>query len=282
MTKFDYIIRQLSKTNKKNYENYVVSRIWHRLNNLDIKFITQQYIARPEGGYALTDMYFPQLNLHIEVDEKFHLKQLTRDKIREQDIIGITNHEFERVDISKGIDLVNEKIEQIVDKINSKIADMGDDFLPWNLEKEFNPETYIAKGYIHVKDNVAFEKISDACNCFGYKYTGFMMGGTRHPVEPNTLIWFPKLFPNGEWDNNISTDECTITEKNVNPEKAKKHIRDQIDSNIHRRIVFAKVKGSFGDTLYRFKGVFELDLGNSIEFLVWRRTSEYAKTYCPN
>lgn len=41
MVKLKYIIKQLSKTNKKNYENYVVTRIWHKLNDLDYKFVTQ-------------------------------------------------------------------------------------------------------------------------------------------------------------------------------------------------------------------------------------------------
>lgn len=58
MTKLEYIVKQISKTNKKNYENHVVARIWHGLNCLDIKFTTQQYVKRPEG-YALADMFFP-------------------------------------------------------------------------------------------------------------------------------------------------------------------------------------------------------------------------------
>ena len=68
MTELKYIIKQISKTNKKNYENFVVTRIWHGLNCLDVKFVTQQYFKRPDG-YALTDMFFPQFDLHIEIDE---------------------------------------------------------------------------------------------------------------------------------------------------------------------------------------------------------------------
>lgn len=34
--------RQISKTNKKNDENYVITRIWYKLNNENIKFVTQQ------------------------------------------------------------------------------------------------------------------------------------------------------------------------------------------------------------------------------------------------
>ena len=79
MTKRDYIIRQIAKTNKKNYENYVVTRIYHLLNRTDLKFITQQYVNRPDG-HALTDMYLPQLQLHIEIDESFHKKHASYEK----------------------------------------------------------------------------------------------------------------------------------------------------------------------------------------------------------
>jgi len=96
MTELEYIIKQISKTNKKNYENYVVTRIWHGINNTDIKFTTQQFVSRPEG-HVLTDMYFPQFNLHIEIDEPFHNNQKELDINREADIIEATNHKIKRV-----------------------------------------------------------------------------------------------------------------------------------------------------------------------------------------
>ncbi|MFO8067398.1 MAG: hypothetical protein R6U11_07440, partial [Bacteroidales bacterium] len=71
MDKLDYIARQLSRARKKRYEHYVTTRIWHLLNDLTIKLVTQQYVKRPEGR-ALTDIYFPQLQIHIEIDENHH------------------------------------------------------------------------------------------------------------------------------------------------------------------------------------------------------------------
>lgn len=77
MKKYNFIKKQLSKTNKKNDENYVVSRIWHLLNNPDVKMITQQYIVRDveTKTYALADIYFPQINMIIEIDEPYHLTE---------------------------------------------------------------------------------------------------------------------------------------------------------------------------------------------------------------
>lgn len=45
-SKKEFVLKQLAKTNKKNYENYVITRIFHLLNDLDIKFITQQYFKK--------------------------------------------------------------------------------------------------------------------------------------------------------------------------------------------------------------------------------------------
>ena len=113
MTKRDYIIRQIAKTNKKNYENYVVTRIYHMLNRTDIKFVTQQYVNRPEG-HALTDMYFPQIQLHIEIDEPFHNKQVDLDIDRETDIIQATDHHISRIEITEDLDSINNQIANLI------------------------------------------------------------------------------------------------------------------------------------------------------------------------
>jgi very-short-patch-repair endonuclease len=63
-----------------------VTGIWHQLNDLNIKFITQQYVSQP-NGFALTDMFFPQINFHIEIDEPHHKHSIENDLTRETDII---------------------------------------------------------------------------------------------------------------------------------------------------------------------------------------------------
>lgn len=82
MNKLDYISRQLARAEKKKFEHYVVTRIWHLLNDTRIKIVTQQYVSRREGK-ALTGMYFPQLEIHIEIDEGHHKNQIQADKLRE-------------------------------------------------------------------------------------------------------------------------------------------------------------------------------------------------------
>ena len=49
--KKDYLIRTLSRTKRKDYENYVINRLYNRLNDLDIKPMTQKYIKRGKFTY---------------------------------------------------------------------------------------------------------------------------------------------------------------------------------------------------------------------------------------
>lgn len=279
MDKLNYVTRQFSKAENKRFEHYVVTRIWHLLNDLTIKFTIQQYVIRPKGR-ALTDMYFPQLGIHIEVDEIHHLNQLEQDQLREADIVNATNHKVERIDTSTGIENLNNKIDEVVNIIRVAKQNIRD-FKPWNIEAEQNPQTYIDNGYIDITDDVAFKNSYLAANCFGHNYTGYQRGGTNHPRETNKRIWFPKLYPNDGWNNSISDDENTITEICHNADIVRTHI-DNIKNGVeHIRIVFARVKSPLGEVMYRFKGEFELDLQATTyeNGLIWKKISDRVKTY---
>ncbi len=281
MNKLDFISRQFSRAENKRFEHYVVTRIWHLLNDLSIKFITQQYVSRPEGR-ALTDMFFPQLQIHIEIDEGHHKNQIDWDKWREADIINATGHEIRRVDVTKDIETINNVISQIIERVKAKKSSIGD-FEPWDINAELNPKTYINKGFIDLKDDCAFRTMVDAANCFGndYKPMGIWTGGAKHPKEIGKHIWFPKLYKNGKWNNSISNDETEIREICEFPETASSHIDSVLKKGIYKRIVFARVKSPLGDIMYRFKGEYELvrEKTNYVDGLMWRRISERVNTY---
>jgi len=230
----------------------------------------------------MTDLYFPQLRLHIEVDEGFHKKQIELDSLREADIVNATGHEIFRIDVTKDIESINRDIDFVVQLLKLKKSNLVN-FRPWQIEAETNPRTYIKKGFIDLDDDCSFYTMADACNCFGknYKSNSVWKGGVRHPIEENTFIWFPKLYQNKDWENTLTLDERRIFEKSTSPLLTQKHIDKVLKSNLLRRIVFAKVKGPLGDVMYRYKGVFELDMSNTkIENgLVWNRTSETVRTY---
>jgi very-short-patch-repair endonuclease len=279
MDKLEYISRQFAKAQHKKYEHYVVTRIWHLLNDLSLKIVTQQYVTRPEGR-AMTDLYFPQLQLHVEIDEDFHKKQIELDKLREADIINATGHDFLRVDVARDIDSINSDIEEIVNNIRRRKSDLAG-FKPWDIEAEMCAQTYIDKGFIDLADDCSFRTILEALKCFGVNYKGVQFVAIKHPIEEGTIIWFPKLYANEEWDNSISDDESLISEISRSPGKAMKHIEKMKASPYRRRIVFARVKGPLGDIMYRFKGLYEIDILCSArsDRLCWKRISENVRTY---
>jgi very-short-patch-repair endonuclease len=281
MDKIDYITRQFYRAEKKRFEHYVVTRIWHLLNDLSIKFVTQQYVTRPEGR-ALTDMFFPQLKIHIEIDEGHHKKNIEWDKLREVDIINATGHKIYRVDVTKDITSINNEIDVILTELRTAKKQTAD-FKDWDILAEQNPQTYIEKGFIRVEDDVAFKTLVDAANCFGNNYKGLQKGGAKHPNEPTKVIWFPKLYENEGWNNQISNDETTITEICKLPDLVNQHINKVVNGKIHTRIIFARVKSPLGDIMYRFKGEYKLDTAatNPETGLVWRKIANEVKTYKP-
>ncbi len=144
-----------------------------------------------------------------------------------------------------------------------------------------DPIRWIEKRRISVDDKVAFRKSVDACRCMGLNYKGFQRGGADHPFEANTLVWFPKLYPNGVWDNRLDEKSAVITERCVDPARRKRHVERLLASPLKRRVVFARVRGSLGYVMYRFRGVFRLQEKATTERggVVWKRISKTAKTY---
>lgn len=259
MTRRDYIIRQIAKTNKKNYENYVVTRFYHRIDREDLKLITQQYVNRPEG-HALTDIYLPQLKLHIEVDEPFHEKQVQLDINRETDIVQATDHSIERIKITDDLESINKQVDSLVKSIKAQIEKLEKEkkWIPWDLDKEFNPLFYQEKGYLDVVESPSFRKIVDACNCLGQNYKDVQGGWFKSKVFDNHYLWFPKFYDNNDWDNSISDDGCTITEKCKSSSRFE-HWFEGIRSNPVKRIAFPRSIDNLGFRLYKFVGVFETD-----------------------
>ena len=120
MQKLSILSRSLSKIKHKRYELYVLSRILHLLNDPGIKFNFQQYARRVGDKFALIDLYLPQFNIAIEVDEVYHKTQLTADEIRQREIENnIEPQAVIRIDCSKGIVDVNNQISKCVKKIKA-------------------------------------------------------------------------------------------------------------------------------------------------------------------
>lgn len=284
MTRKNFILGQLARTNRKYFENYVITRIIHGVNDPEVKYITQQYMKRP-NGYALVDLYLPQLRMYVEVNELRHQypECVVSDAIRRADIVsstGLTEHVIEE---DQDLTMVNAAVDQLVHTIQEEIRNTRQKgtFRPWNPELDSLPEQYIKMGYIDATDDVSFRTHADACNCLGHNYRAHCSGGARHPYEPDVLIWFPKLYRNDRWENSISDDNQTIQEREMHNETyAIEFLSNLIDSD-KKRIVFAHVIGPMGKVRYRFKGLYQLNSERTklTGYVTYERIDTRVKTY---
>lgn len=279
MNKLEYVARQLDKTKKKRFEQLVVHRIWNTLNDARIKFVTQQFVRRPSGR-AMTDMYFPQLGIHIEVDEGHHKAQVEEDALRQADIVDAIGHEVFRVDVTKTLEEIHGECDTIVACVKDRIA-RRNDFVPWDLEAEMNPNTYIEKGFIDIADDAAFRTMAEAASCFGRLYKGLQRAYIRHPVEPNKRLWFPKSYENEEWKNHLSNDEETVREFCKIEGRKDTYLEEALNEHTDVRLLFARVRGPLGDLLYRYKGEYELDRDRTSDEngAVYKRVATRSSTY---
>ena len=287
--KLDYITRILQKTSKKRIENYVISRIWHQLNNDEIKISHQQYVYRNDNNFALTDLYFPQLNYHIEVNEEFHYKdelKISADKLREEDIIRNTKgHTIRFIDCQndKTLNEIHLQIDQIVNEINKLVEEQKrqNKFQVWD-EAELTPTYWKRKGIISVEENVNLRTIDEIGFLFGEKVMnkGFLKAGAvRYTKDGFSEVWWPSEIKKSNWENKFENDFEIITEKNLLESKANHHVQHYVNNNPEcKRIVFFKYKDELGFNFYKFVGCFKLNSNRSLNEnqLVWER---FSKTY---
>ena len=281
ISRFEYLVHTLSRTKRKNYENYVVNRIWNLLNDTELKPVTQQYVKRPEGGYAYIDLYFPQLNIGIECDELHHLSQAEEDELRFQDINGaICGYKEIRIPIFNNdkpildkdgketgkyeylsLEEINKSIDEAVKRIQDKKAKMKN-FKPWSDEPDVNKA--LERGKITVKDDYIFDQL-DVRHFFGRENTSQL---SYYKIKDNgDHLWIPNLAieKDGryaaprkglEYLNILSKDGKTIYES-IKDEEGIKIVKK---GEPFRRIVFTKYKDSvLNITFMKFAGVFQRD-----------------------
>ncbi|MBD8036733.1 phosphoribosylaminoimidazole carboxylase [Solibacillus sp. A46] len=283
MKKYNFIKKQLSKTNKKNDENYVVSRIWHLLNNSDVKMITQQYIVRDVATktYALADIYFPQINTIVEIDEPYHLsdEMVLSDTMRQHDIVQAIECEVFRIKVTNDLQEMNEKIDEIVLALRQQFDRI--DYQVWDVEQEYNPMTYVQRGYLDATEHVAFKTVKDCCNCFGAGYKGLQGSGAKHKFQDAIDIKALKFYPNANWDNELSANEQYFTEYHTDAEVNASYMKKRLDELRQELALFAHVRSEFGGFEYVFKGWYKVNPKRSLELgkVCYDRISTTMPTY---
>lgn len=265
MEKREYIIRMFARTKKKDYENYILNRLWNKLDMLELKPVTQQYVKRADGKYALLDLYFPQLHIGIECDEEHHQSNQLEDMIRTLEITKMFDSIREdtftlyRVDASLSLEKIHLQIDAIVEKIRDRANSIGN--LHWDTHRDMIDKV-IERQSICVRDNYKFNRIIDAMRIFGKDYQGMQRSYFR--LEEEVYMWFPALAIRNEadelissnhsgWVNSFNHDWSVIYEGRDDDTVLTK----QKDS---KRIVFMKIKDDIMKrNQYQFVGVFVYD-----------------------
>jgi hypothetical protein len=280
--KLEYITRMLTKISHKRLESYVIHRIWNTLDNPDVHFVFQQYVIRKEGKYALADLYLPQINLVVEIDEPAHFQNKEADTIREREISKLVDvvrvkcyNEINGASELCSLEELNLRTDEVTNHIKSKIAELGTDFKAWKGVDTVND--ICQRGYISVGENVFLYTIDDIAAIFGTrpKHRGFLRAsGVGVPNKPNEVVWWPNT-EHKLWDNSISEDGKTITECPRNPTEQESHMRRYLNSK-EKRITFLRYKDWLGITSYRFVGVFQINPTKSEKEhkCIWERISD--------
>lgn len=270
----------LAKLAHKPTESYVISRIWHRLDDIRVRFVLQQYVKRA-NGYALADLYLPQLNMIVEVNEEYHEtdEQKIRDAIRNAEVTDATKADLFVIKASGDLDEIHKQVDDIVAEIRKRISDQGENFLPCDYSiTRSTPEYYKSRGYFKVSTEDWLTNVDDIAAVFGTKpkHRGYLRAAAvAVPNKTDEIVWWPQL-NHKVWSNELSEDGMYIYEYNKKSEEERaKHIAQWINSK-QKRITFMKHFAYGVLEAYDFVGVFQINskLTKEKNMCVWERISD--------
>ena len=260
-----------------------------------MKFVVQQYVRIDKDKYALADLYLPQLNIFIEINEPFHENNIERDKLRNEKIMDITHsalctivcgtktedQDGKEVIHWKPLDEIHRQITEVVSLIKQRISELGENFKPWDDVSTLSVEYHRNKGYLRVEDNECLRTVDDVAAVFGTKpkHRGFLRAsGAGVPNKKGWIIWWPNT-NHTRLCNKTSPDGMYIYEyptKENNSVTQTEHIKQWIAAPEETRVTFLRSEDDLGFCFYRFVGVFRLNRDKSIQEnkCVWERISD--------
>ena len=299
MEKIDYITNQFKKTFGKKYENYCITRIYNLVNREDLKIVTQQLFKRNDNKIALADLYLPQINMWIEIDEGQHINNTDSDNNRTKEVIDnniisnsakkkykaldeviyIDKEKPYRINVyNKSLKEINIQIDNIVNEINTRIINLKENFKPWN-RVDGDYQEFLKKGFINVNDDAKFRTLDEIGKLF--KLDKLPYDQKMHAyinIKDNYYIWSPTIIiegnecDNNSWYNIISNDGNYIFEHQKI--ESQNYLSSVLD-NDEIRYVFVKYKDESGRMIRKFKGVFVIDSEKSKkkQVRVWKKSS---------
>ena len=285
--KLDYITRLFSGLTFKRLELYVISRLWHLLNNDAIHMKSQQRIVLHRSKYALTDIYFPQVDIQVEVNEPAHYasdQRIQQDLRRTEDIEKNTGHRVVTIDCRGGSTLIHKQINALVTEINQLIDSQKQQgiFKPWDPENQYqaDPMYWKQKGEIGTFDDIGFHTIEDICQLFDVEPNkikrGYLRkGGIEWPDKPLLFLWWPSASRRSGWQNTYNKEDNTLTEVHGDHNKLHAHWK-HLSKVPSQRIVFYHHTDVLGLTAYKFIGIFmnDPDRSDPKRGIVWKKIGE--------
>lgn len=281
MGKMKYLAQMFNvRTKGKDYENYVVNAIYNRVGNTELVPVTQQFVrsSKDPRHYYLLDLYFPQLNYGIEVDERQHFQDDNKeaDKIREQDIRDAISCEEGRIELYKKVDSnksaikrsfedveaqIKREVQIIIEKIN-KIEAKGER-LKWQTNDDLK-EDVINKGAFSIQDDVDYKGITEIYNITGHKSN--RLGRCFLSLNDNYYLWVPTMaikLDNGivkssnKYENYLNEDHDEIIE--YDKTRVQFDLKNTEWDGTKKRVVFMKIRDRFGKSCIKFIGIFRAD-----------------------
>lgn len=256
------------RTRNKKYENYVVNAIYAKVGNYDLIPVTQQCVHDPddERKYFLIDLYFPQLNYGIEVDEGHHFNAEAeeKDQLRSEVIMSAINCPIKRISVvtpdgcPRELSDVNSQIDALVKEIRERIEQNGG--VVWKTNEDFQKEVQ-DRGKITVSDSVWFSTLSDVIEfCTGIRPEIQWSCAKKFNLK-KLMIWSPTLTEDGKklkddtrWINRLNKDKSVLSETDL---KGECEDPEGWNDNDYKRVIFIKMKNEFGKDVCKFIGVFE-------------------------
>ena len=160
--KYNHYVHQLRSTYRKNHENFIITSLIHDVRLSELRPMTQHHVKRTDKEYYLIDLYYPQIELAIEVDEPYHQGIKERDKERQEIVVSKLNCGFSRICISSGNALAQ------IEALKLRILDRVEQYKASGEFKEWTEPKYVTfeslrdkhkntlfvkiKGHVHPKD----------------------------------------------------------------------------------------------------------------------------------
>ena len=151
---------------------------------------------------------------------------------------------------------INLEIERFIKLIRDEKLAQNKHFVAWDFENSFTPEKFIEKGILDIEDCPSFLYQHHALRCFGFQGEVYQRAVWGDHLSLGYKVWFVRIVPHKTWQNSLSEDGITLTEKLLsrNHNEEQKQLKNNRDI---QKCVFARSKDELGRTLYRFIGKFK-------------------------